>query len=514
MRIKEQAPAPNLMDGIPRGLSTKYMRDQSIPQARWQTQEAILGHEPLTYDPQNPQGKILIGAVGDKLIGVSDNRHIQTVAGNRSGKSVTVISNLFFYNGSVFAVDVKGELSETTAVARAKLGQHVIILDPFNIVKGEARKFRGRFNPLKKLSLESYTVIEDAMQIIDAFIVKTGEEKDPHWNESAAAAMLGFVLYAAFGEDVPEEERNLITMRRFITGARRQEPIDDETSGYALPRRMMRGIEYLRNGRHDDIADAIDASVRGLYEKSHDEMAGVLSTMNRHTALLEFRAMRELLSGHDFDFRDLKRNPKGLTIYSVLPATRLNQCARLLRIQVNQLIEAMEEEKTVPKAPVLAILDEFPVLKRMDSLEAAAGQIASYHLKLWTILQDWGQGQAIYNKRWESFAANAGILQFFANTDTTTTEYISKRLGKTPVVQIRQGDTSHEQREKGLSGASQSKQLYPLLTPDEVALTFARSDPHKRQLILLAGLNPMIIQRVEWWNKAAPYAHHFACAPA
>ncbi|MEO1660105.1 MAG: type IV secretory system conjugative DNA transfer family protein [Pseudomonadota bacterium] len=500
---------PDLMDGIPRGVSTKYMRDQSIPQARWQNQESIANHKPLEYDPQNPGGKILIGALGAKLIGIEDNRHLQTTAGNRSGKSVTVISNLLFYDGSVFAIDVKGELSETTAIARARLGQDVVILDPFNIVRGEAKKFRGRYNPLRKLSLDSDTVIEDGMQIVDAIIEKTGQEKDPHWNESAASAMLGFILYAAFGDDVPKEEGTLITVRRFITGARAQEVIDEDRQGYTLPRRMMRGIEHLKNGKHDDVAETIEASVRGLYEKSHDEMAGVLSTMNRHTAFLEFRAMRRIFSGHDCDLKDLKRKKNGMSVYAVLPATRMNQCSRLLRIFVNQLIEAMEEEKTVPKAPVLAVLDEFPVLKRMESLEAAAGQIASYHVKIWTILQDWGQGKALYKERWESFAANAGVQQFFANVDLASTEYVTKRLGKTPVVQIRQGDTSYEQREKGMSGAMASKQLYDLLAHDEVARTFARSDPLKRQLVMMAGLNPMILQRVEWWNKNAPYAHYF-----
>jgi len=87
---------------------------------------------------------------------------------------------------------------------------------------------------------------------------------------------------------------------------------------------------------------------------------------------------------------------------------------------------------------------------------------------------------------------------------------MSKRLGKTPVLAMRRGDTSHEQREKGLSGASQSKQLYELMTPDEIARSFARSDPLKRQLILLAGLHPMILQRIEYWNEAMPYHHHFA----
>ena len=239
-------------------------------------------------------------------------------------------------------------------------------------------------------------------------------------------------------------------------------------------------------------------------------MASVLSTMNRHTAFLDYRSMKRVMDGHDFDLRDLKRKPNGVTVYMCLPAIRMGTCNRWLRMFINQLICAMEMEEAVPKAPVLAVLDEFPVLGFMKQIQDAAGQMAGFHLKLWPILQDWGQGKALYGERWESFAANSGVSQFFANVDLTTTEYVSKRMGKTPVLAKRQGDTSYEQREKGLSGASQSRQLYDLMTHDEIARTFARSDPLMRQLILMAGLHPMILQRVEYWNEAMPYHQDFA----
>ncbi len=508
--MRRKNPAPDLMKGIPRGLTTKYLKDQSIPQARWQTQAAIESHPDLAYDPDNPQGKILLGAVGGKLIGVRDNRHIQTVAGNRSGKSVSVMANLMFYDGSVIVIDPKGELAKRTAERRAQMGQDVHVVDPFDRVKGKARKYQACYNELKALDLDSDTVFEDTANIIDAQIVKTGQEKDPHWNETAGDLLQALTLYVTFGDNVDEKERSLVKVRKLLKIVRKQIPKDEKTVQYELPVKIMAGIKHLRNGKHDDIAEAIEASITGFYQKSRDEMASVLSTANRHMAYLDYRSMRRIKERHDFNLRDLKRNPKGMTVYLVLPANRLGSCKRFLRTFVNQLIDAMEAEETIPKAPVLAILDEFPVLGHMKALEDAAGQIASFHLKLWTILQDWGQGTAIYDKRWESFAANCGISQWFANVDLTTTEYISKRLGRTPVATQRQSETSDAQREKGLSGQSESKQLYPLMAHDEIARTFARSDPWKRQLIMLAGLNPMIIQRIEYWDTNAPYHHYFA----
>ncbi len=97
-------------------------------------------------------------------------------------------------------------------------------------------------------------------------------------------------------------------------------------------------------------------------------------------------------------------------------------------------------------------MDEFPVLSYMQQLEVAAGQIASFDVKLWVLLQDWGQGKALYGERWETFAGNAGILQFFGNNDLATTEYVSRRLGKTRVEVSRVSEVAPEQRDLGLTG--------------------------------------------------------------
>ena len=42
--------------------------------------------------------------------------------------------------------------------------------------------------------------------------------------------------------------------------------------------------------------------------------------------------------------------------------------------------------------------------------------------------------QRDYAKAWETFMGNAGLLTFFGNTDLTTLEHISKRLGETEVI--------------------------------------------------------------------------------
>src|SRR5690606_35747725 len=188
-----------------------------------------------------------------------------------------------------------------------------------------------------------------------------------------------------------------------------------------------------------------------------------------------------------------------------LPAGRMSLCNRWLRLFVNQLLDAMERTRTAPPVPVLACLDEFPVLGHMRQLEDAAGQIATSGAKLWVFLQAWGQGKALYGQRWGTFAGNAVIVQYCGNNYLMIMENAAKRLARTMVAVTREGEVGPEQSAAGLSGRSQGIELHDLLTPEEVSRQFARSDRLKRQLVIWAGYHPMILQRVEYFDRFSPF---------
>ena len=102
------------------------------------------------------------------------------------------------------------------------------------------------------------------------------------------------------------------------------------------------------------------------------------------------------------------------------------------------------------------------------------------------------------------------MLQFFGNNDLTTTEYVSRRLGKTQVEVFRQGEVGQDQKQQGLSGRSDSVELHDLMTPDEIMRQFSRSDRLKRQLVLWAGRHPMMLQRVIYYDNSGPLARHIS----
>ena len=518
---------PDLLANLPRGDSRKDIADQSIPKAYWQSQEKIENSIQLAYDHHNPGGKMLWGAIGGKLLGFEDDRHALTIAGSRSGKTLTAIANQFFWRGSMIVVDPKGENAMLCAEQRSKLGNDVYVVDPYEIVGGKAQKFRAKYNEIKTLDIDSLTVIEDARKIAMSVVIQTGSENDPHWNNEAENLILGFILFVAFGAHIKDEFRNLCFVREIILGLLEKAVHEDEDG----PKEYWKWLNVVKHGiepllwdevtegdqtvrvpgPNADIGNTIWGLVNGFFDKADDERSGVHSNAKRHTAYLDTRAQANIRTGHDFDLKDVKRGKKPVTVYVVLPANRLGENAGFLRTFVNQLIDAVTAIPNQPgRIPTLALLDEFPVLGYMKALEDAVGQLASFQLKFHFIIQDKGQLDALYGKRAESFIGNCGVIQAFGNTDLGTLKYISEKLGNSPVGTRRISETTQGEREQGKAGQSTDITMYPLATPDELERYFGRDDNYRRQILFIAGYRPIVISRIAYFDKSADYAPIFA----
>ncbi|MGE0269616.1 MAG: type IV secretory system conjugative DNA transfer family protein [Candidatus Omnitrophota bacterium] len=503
---------PNILEDFPRGVSEGRNRTEDrTPEARWRGNKDILSDSNLAYDAARPGGKIFLGLLEGKPIGLADDRHMITVAGSRAGKGVSVIiPNLIFYPGSILAIDPKGELASITARRRAgSLRQKVFVLDPFDRTADLVKPYKASFNPMAILTSANRHIVEDAGLIADALVIPGGG--DIHWDETAKNFIEGLILHVATWSAY-DGRRNLVTVRDLLVRGVDPDVFDyDEDLCAALKRKDNPGLAALEleMQENDTLGGFVQAAATEMFERDPKEMNSVLSSARRHTTFLGFPAMRKVLQDHkEFtDLRQLKTMPGGMTVYLCLPAGRLGTCNRWLRLFVNLALEAMEREqrraKGMQNIPVLLCLDEFATLGRMEQVEAAAGQIAGFGCKLWPILQDLGQLEALYKDRWQTFMGNAGVLQFFGNNDVKTLEYISQRLGKTTVLVESMSDVSMKQAQQGSSGFSRAPQICDLLTAEEAGRYFARDAPGRRQLIIRAGKDPaMAIERVLYHDHA------------
>jgi len=488
----------SIFKGVPRGNPTLTQAQGKPPLAQFADPAHIRSSGKLTYQP----GKLFLGvidaemhrsapdehgasypfAMGGHPIGLKDDRHIITVAGSRAGKGRSaIVPNMLLYSGSILATDPKGELASLTAVHRAeRLGQNVRVLDPFGVANVPPQ-YRAAFNPLSILHPDSATLIEDAGLIADALIVPSGG--DEHWDASAQELITAIILHLVM-MGVPSlctlpEVRRILRNEAFLESILEQRADGEELDG------VLAGM------------------AQSYLVKPSKERGSVASTARRQTSFLDFPAMRGVLSDHDFDLSAMKTQPT--TVYLCLPATRMGTCNRWLRLFINLALSAMETNQTKPETPVLFCLDEFATLGHMKTIENAAGQIAGFGVKLWPILQDLGQLKTLYKDRWETFMANAGVLQFFGNTDLTTLKWLSELLGSTTLRVMSKSEVGYEQAAKtGATGESWANDVQPLITVDELALIFGRDDPLCRQLVLWAGRAPMILQRA-YYDKYGMY---------
>ncbi len=506
-----------ILDEFKRGVPSRDFNKHKTPRAEWEDPAKIVADKDLIYNIHDPKGKILLGNLDEKLIGVEDDRHMITCAGSRAGKFVSVLApNLIFYPGSILIIDPKGEAANATAKRRAEaLGQEVHILDPFDLTVPELKNYKSSFNPLSILSVNSSFLIEDTGLITDALVVP-GDGKDVHWDECAKNFIEGVILHVVTHSKY-DNCRDLVTVHDLIAKGTNAEDAEGNPLLYTVENQNFQYIgmmglyiemqthgmnleEHATSRVDEEVGSAICTVASDMDEKPQDEQGSVLSATRRHLKFLGIPRIKNVIKKRDFKLKNFKMSPKGMTVYLCLPAGRLATCSRWLRIFVNLTLEAMERVKKRPKFPVLFILDEFATLGQMKQIENAAGQIAGFGVKLWPIIQDLTQLKAIYRDRWETFMANSGILQFFGNNDYFTLKYIQDRLGKTSVL-VRSTSSSSTDKQRGITGEESKIELHDLITAEEAGRLFAKGkagDEHQCQLVIHSykGRQPMVLYRL------------------
>jgi type IV secretion system protein VirD4 len=309
---------------LPRGVNGA---SGALVEARWLDPAELQGPR---WSYRNGAGAIsglLLGYRNGQAVGIDDDRHAVLIAGARAGKGVSlIVPNLLVRQGSVLAIDPKGELARVTARARREMGQKVVILDPF---AANGVYPSGSYNPLAEIDAGEEGAIDDIAAVADGIV--TPNERDPHWTDSARSLIegaIGLVL------TWPEGERHLVNVRRLImlshpavVAKAAEKGCDREAALFQL---------MLACPAFDGLVAGIGAAFAAMADR---ERASVMSTARTQTKFLDSPKLGAVLRRSDFTLRELKTS--GLTVYLSLPATRMGTHARWLRVIVNMALGAM-----------------------------------------------------------------------------------------------------------------------------------------------------------------------------
>ena len=429
-------------------------------------------------------------------VGYTGQNNILTVAPAGSGKFTTTIAPTLMLNEeSMFVVDVKGESFAVTSHHRAgHLGHRIVPINPFNMfgqLVGAKAPLTAYFNPLARLHPDDPDFVTQIDALAAAMILQEGN--DPHWPNRARDLLACLMAHVCSDPEERAKGWNTLPRVRYLLGRSRA-----EFSAY---------MEQCRSSPVDKVRNLAGS----FADSSNREIPGIISTALGQLSFLDQPQIARFLSKSTFDFADLRREP--LTIYFMLPPNELNTYYRFARLIVQACLNALSVEPKPGDRSVLLLLDEQAQLRHMESIEGAIALLRGYRTRIWSVLQDLSQLEATFGKRWESFVANAGIVQVFTTNDQKTAEYFSRKAGTYTGYSISEseGTSTGATRSSNPSGGNSSSNsgsstgtnramtAVPLLSPQQFY-----SLPNWQGVLFVHGSSDVVpVHKLPYWEQPA-----------
>ena len=158
------------------------------------------------------------------LVRLSKCPHAAIFGPTGAGKGRSfVIPHLLTCPDSTVVVDFKGENARITAKARRAMGHRVVLLDPFKVVTDKP----DTFNPLDFIDPNSPVAPDECRDLAEALVVRTGQEREPHWPDAAEMWIGGLIAAVVhFGQG---SDKSLQAVRTLLSDPARIPEGQDQT---------------------------------------------------------------------------------------------------------------------------------------------------------------------------------------------------------------------------------------------------------------------------------------------
>lgn len=398
--------------------------------------------------------------------------HVMVMAPTRSGKGVgIVVPTLLIWPGSVLVHDIKGENWELTAGYRSNFSNCIY----FNPTDPNS----SHFNPLLEVRRGELEV-KDVQNIADMVVDPDGKGLADHWAKTGHALLVGTILHILYAEP----DKTLRGVANFLSNPGRP---------------FVNTLEAMMCARHTDAGThpVVAAAAREMLNKSENERSGVLSTAMSFLSLYRDPIVATNTENSDFRLVDLMQAENPVSLYLVVPPSDIARTRPLIRLILNQLCRRLTEElnPTDNRHRLLLLIDEFPVLGRLDFFETALAYIAGYGIKAMLIAQSKNQLDKAYGPS-NSILDNTHIRVVFAPNTIETAKVISDMLGTKTEIHQQKNYAGHRLSPwLGHVMVADQETARPLMTPGEVMEL-----PSTDALIFLAGKPPIRAKKVTYYN--------------
>ncbi|HFC1252460.1 TPA: type IV secretory system conjugative DNA transfer family protein [Neisseria gonorrhoeae] len=433
--------------------------------ARWADRKDIEAAGLLAKKGEDSDGVYVGGWVDKKgtlhYLRHSGPEHVLTYAPTRSGKGLgLVLPTLLSWPHSTFITDLKGELWVLTAGWRKKYAHNKVIRFEPASAQGSAA-----WNPLDEIRVGTEYEIGDVQNLATMIVDPDGKGLNSHWDKTAFALLTGVILHALYKARDDGGVATLPSVDRMLSDP--EKPVGDlwvEMATY--PHADGRPLPVISSAGQD------------MLDRPEEEAGSVLSTAKSFLALYRDNVVAANVSRSDFKIKDLMNDEDPVSLYIITQPNDKARLRPLVRILINMIIrlsaDKMDFENGRPKVhykhKMLAMLDEFPSLGKLEIMQESLAFIAGYGIKCYLICQDLNQlksRETGYGPD-ETITSSCHVQNAYPPNRIETAEHLSKLTGITTVVK-EQITTSGKRVSAMLGQVSRTTQEVqrPLLTADE-----------------------------------------------
>lgn len=391
--------------------------------ARW-LQGRDLADGPILSFSQSPAA-LIIGhdRASGRPVYYGRNESLFSIGGPGTGKTeCQVLPNLLSYKGSALVLGVKGELWDKTAGWRAK---HCGPVYRFAPTDPDGRTHR--YNPFDFVSTDPQQAATDCEAMSFQVVVPTANHHDPYWENRGRDYMWAMAMIVALRSK--GRARAMATMMRLLSV-----PLDVKASSPAFAgsetAALISGLEDMAvQYGIPALAEHANAIRGGL---GNQRMESVVDNARRFLAIFSrSHRLRAAMAKSDWHPRQLRERP-GTTVYLCLNGSDLETYAPIVRLMLQQHADALLRnfKHTPGTPPITFFLDEFPQLKRMDSIMRMVDTGRGAGLRLWFFAQYLGQVRHAYDKQADGLI-NSCRVRSFLSPDAEAAEFIRPYLGTT-----------------------------------------------------------------------------------
>lgn len=270
------------------------------------------------------------------------------------------------------------------------------------------------YNPLDGIDKDSPLALDDCNGIAKELVARTGDEKEPHWLDSAEAHISAVAAaVVAYG---PPGRRSLQEVSEILSS-----PAKLETCIKLMKQSTEWGGLLARNG----------GKLQYFVDK---EKGSVMTTVGRFLRFLDTPAMAAATRASSFDPARLKSGRRPMTVFFVLPPEQMKAGMGWLRLMVGSMTRAVVSQGPDERRKVHFVLDESASLGVMDSIEDLVDKYRKYGCRAQFYYQSAGQLAKCWPKDQGQTLMSASAKVYFGVSDIQTAQVVSSMLGKETII--------------------------------------------------------------------------------